>query len=492
METQRQAQGVRDIQAKPKFNFDTAIGRKVQTTSTREVETKKPTGTVDILKRAKDMGIKIWTLEKVERICKTMLDNHADESSLRGPGGRGVALDAPLPTKVRQEPDLSRLLRKEQLNGPLDIANATSGIIQFKGPHIYVRCMDEKTKPILVKEFPRVAKREDGEWPQFRGNSVGKCPFIVDQSAQRQEDEQANKIRKAQAQDIAERRRTLRARATTAAATNVARQVELVSIKKQPLAESRERGNASIPSTTCGTGQENSQLPSGIQEKPQNSMKAPNNIPSAARLRFFNGEPAASGMQPSNITSAIRSQMISSTAAQPGAKAGTSKEVHGLKRKVLEKNSGPALQPTTQKIVDPLGAARAERHIPVARQTRRQAQERLVHIDEESTQSEDDEDVWRTEEVRRKRMTAMQAPKRDPKPGYCENCREKYDDFDSVSGYLVYFLSWVLANRFQHILDRKHRNFALNQDNWKDLDKLLAVLGRPLKDGFSDSIEDYL
>ncbi|KAL8723263.1 MAG: hypothetical protein Q9225_000385 [Loekoesia sp. 1 TL-2023] len=469
LENQRQGQ---DTQPKPKFDFDTAIGRKVHAANIREMEPKKMAGTVDILQRARDMGIKIWTMEKLERISKTMLDNRTDEPSLRGPGGRGVALNAPLPTKVSQEPDLSNLLRKEQLNGPSDAANATSGIVQFKGPHIYVRCMDEKTKPILVKEFPKVARREDGEWPQFRGNSVGKCPFIVDQSTQRQEVERPNvKVQKTQAQEIAERRQTLRARATTAAAANLSRQTEAALIKRQPMAESRAAGNASVSAKASTTGQENIQLPPDAQEKPQNAMKAPSNIPPAARLRFFNGEPAASGMQPSNITSAIRSQMISSTAAQPGAKAGTSKEVHGLKRKVLEKNSGPGLQPTctAQKSVDPLGAAGAEKHIPTVRQTRRQAQERLVHIEEESTQSDDDVDVWRTKEVQQKRTIVMQAPKRDPKPGYCENCREKYDDFDT------------------HILDRKHRKFALTQDNWKDLDKLLAVLGRPLKEGFSDS-----
>lgn len=424
------------MQPKPKFDFDTAIGRRVHAANFREMEPKKAVGTVDILQRARDMGIKIWTMEKLERISKTMLDNRADEPSLRGPGGRGVALNAPLPTKVNQEPDLSHLLRKEQLNGPSDAANGTSGIVQFKGPHIYVRCMDEKTKPILVKEFPKVAKREDGEWPQFRGNSVGKCPFIVDQSTQRQELERPKvNVQKAQAQEISERRESLRARATTAAAANLSRQIETASIKKQPLAESRAAGNASVASKARTTGQENIQLPPEAQEKPQNPMKAPSNIPPAARLRFFNGEPAASGMQPSNITSAIRSQMISSTAAQPGAKAGTSKEVHGLKRKVLEKNSGPGLQPTyaAQKDIDPLGAARAEKHIPTARQTRRQAQERLLHIEEESTQSEDDIDIRRTKEVQQKCIMVMQAPKKDPKPGYCENCREKYDDFDTVS-----------------------------------------------------------
>ena len=486
--TQRHDQ---DAQPKPKFDFDTVIGRKVHNANIREVEPKKTTGTIDILQRAKDMGIKIWTLEKLERIAKTMLDNRADEPSLRGAGGRGVALNAPLPTKVVQEPDLSRLLRKEQLNGPSDAVGVTSGIIPFKGPHIYVRCMDEKTKPVLVKEFPKVAKREDGEWPQFRGNSVGKCPFIVDQSIQQQDVERPNiRMQKVQAQEVAARRQTLRARATTAAAANVSRPTDVPLMKKQILAESREKGNASIPSKRCTFGQENIQLPPDTLEKPQSPMKATNPMPAAARLRFFNGEPAASGMQPSNITSAIRSQMISSTAAQPGAKAGTSREVHGLKRKVLEKNSGPSLQSTSiiQTSLDSLGAARAERHIPTARQTRRQTRDRLVHIEEESTQSEEDEDGWRTGEIPKKRTGMMQPPKRDPKPGYCENCRDKYDDFESVSDSSALLLLTKLS-LLQHILDRKHRKFALTQENWKDLDKLLAVLGRPLKQAFSDSFQ---
>lgn len=96
--------------------------------------------------------------------------------------------------------------------------------------------------------------------------------------------------------------------------------------------------------------------------------------------------------------------MISSTAAQPGAKAGTSKEIHGLKRKVLEKNSGPALINihARRESIDPAGNGRATRNIPAARQTRRQAQETLIHIDEESTQSEEEDDVWIAEDARSK------------------------------------------------------------------------------------------
>ncbi|KAL8662130.1 MAG: hypothetical protein Q9168_008302 [Polycauliona sp. 1 TL-2023] len=458
-------------QSKPKFNFDNVIGRRAPVASVRDVEPKKAAGTVDILQRAKDMNMKIWTLDKLERFVKTMVDERADEPSLRGLGGRGTA-NATLPTKARQESGLSTLLRKEQINGPSDAINETSGTIPFRGPHIYVRCMDEKTKPILVKEFPRVANKEDGEWPQFRGNSVGKCPFIVDHSMLRKDMERARaEMEEARAQAVLERRQTLRARSMAAPISTIPRQANLVTVKKTPLGESREGGNTLPQNRVPGIGQENAEVSEDPEAKRQSPVKVPGIAPTAARLRFFNGEPAASGMQASNITSAIRSQMISSTAAQPGAKAGTSREIHGLQRKVLEKNTAPGgIQVTraSQRGVDPLGAARAERHIPLARQTRKQTQERMVHIDEESTVSEDDEDVWRTEEVQRRQPLRVEVARKDPKPGYCENCRDKYDDFDA------------------HVLDRKHRKFALTLENWKDLDKLLSKLGRPIKQAFSD------
>ena len=436
---------------KAKFDFDTAVGRKPAVTGIPDMDPpRKTTGTVNILQRAKAMNIKVWTLEKLDRIAKTMLDDRAEEPSLRGLGGRGTAVNATVSRRADQQPDLSKLLRKEQLNGPSDASNQTSGVVPFRGPHIYVRCMDEKTKPILVKEFPRVARREDGEWPQFRGNAAGKCPFIVDCGTHRQEIERPNvKAQKAEAQETLERRQSLRARVPPAAPAMAPRRAEYVMPKRIPLVESREAGNAVTHSQPCAVGQENDEAPQDLSEKTDTSMKAPSQIPAAARLRFFNGEPAASGMQQSNVTSAIRSQMISSTAAQPGAKAGTSRELHGLKRKVLEKNSGPSLQPTRamQQGIDPLGAARAERHIPTARQTRRQASERLVHIDEESTQSEE-EDVWRTEEVQRRHIIMDQAPRRDPKPGYCENCRDKYDDFEQVNQ--IFELAWLSCSLNVH------------------------------------------
>ncbi|KAH3662431.1 hypothetical protein OGAPHI_005683 [Ogataea philodendri] len=52
-------------------------------------------------------------------------------------------------------------------------------------------------------------------------------------------------------------------------------------------------------------------------------------------------------------------------------------------------------------------------------------------------------------------MPPVRKPKTEVKPGYCENCRVKYDDFD------------------EHILMDKHRHFAKNDSNFKDIDRLI-------------------
>lgn len=55
----------------------------------------------------------------------------------------------------------------------------------------------------------------------------------------------------------------------------------------------------------------------------------------------------------------------------------------------------------------------------------------------------------------------------EPKAGYCENCRLKYVDFK------------------KHVLSRKHRKFALDEENWAELDYMLKRATRKLKPGVS-------
>lgn len=458
-----------------KFTFDAAASKKTNFGGFNDVvePRKANAGSTDILLKAKEMGIKLWQLEKLSRVVNSMFDVPNETQAQNGNAARSRGVNAA--AKGEREPELSRMLRNERLNGPSDRdpTVALGEVIPFKGPFIYIRDIDERTKPIMVKDYPRPTTQEEGEWPQFRSARHGRCPFVEDLS--RQELEVESKPRAGeQAAARAETRTAPRTRAATIRHDAEAG-AALSASQKRPLEEKRSVPNNFIPPPARMPKMPTQDFcPPPVRS--QSPTKAAKDANCNADPRLFGGEPAASGLQQSNITSAIRSQMISSTAAAPGAKAGTSKEVHGLKRKVLEKNTRPPLNSiqTRQRNIDPAGIARAEKNIPIARQHRRQVPETLIHIDEESTQSEEDEDVWLAEDLRRKEQQVQKAAKeqepkgKDLKEGYCENCRKKYDHFDD------------------HIISNQHRRFALTDANWTDLDKLLAQLGRRLKEPNSD------
>ena len=468
--------------SKSKFTFEAPVSKRAPVNAIRDLESRKPNpGNADILHRAKEMGMKTWHLEKLQRIMNTMSNIPNDTQTLVGTNTRTRA--AFTTGKGEREADLSRMLRNERLNGPSDrdATTALSELIPFKGCYIYIRDMDERSKPIMVRDYPKPAYSESGEWPQFHSVSLGKCPFVEEPPNVKAREEERR------AKDRAQSREAPRTRAATVREGAEAESAK-ISALRGPLEETKNKANIAAPPSLNMPTPAFCPPPPAATAMPGSPSKTSRDPATHPRPKLFGGEPAASGMQPSNITSAIRSQMISSTAAAPGAKAGTSKEVHGLKRKVLEKNSGPALIHihTRQRSIDSACDGRAERNIPTVRQTRRQAQEALVHIDEESTQSEEDEDVWLAEDKRRKKQGLKKVIEaKDQKPGYCENCREKYDDFDDVSVVLSSFveISNVIS---QHIVGRKHRKFALTPENWKELDQLLSHLGRRLKEPDSD------
>ncbi|KAK4693072.1 regulatory subunit for Cdc7p protein kinase, partial [Lecanoromycetidae sp. Uapishka_2] len=455
------------LQSKNKFTFEAPGSKRTLLNGLRESEPRKGnTGNTDMLLKADQMGMKIWQLEKLQRIMNTM-SNIPSESQVQG-GNTGRTKGANAAAQFDRAADLSRMLRDERLHGPSDrdASIALNELIPFKGHYIYIRDIDERSKPIMVRDYPKAGQGEDGDWPQFHSVAVGKCPFVpdVDLATRRELQRERAREDESRASAKADTQPAPRTRAATSRQDAEVQSAKFQVPQRRPLQEVRDRVNITATEVIKPTMEASCPRPPIAGTKVISPSKAARDA-AHPTPKLFGGEPAASGMQPSNITSAIQSQMISSTAAQPGAKAGTSKEVHGLKRKVLEKNSAPALNQiqTRQKSLDPSGNGRAERTIPPYRWTRNQTQRPMTHIDEESTQSEEDEDVWLAQQQQEKKMLKKASEKKEPKPGYCENCREKYDDFDD------------------HIVGRKHRKFALTADNWKDLDKLLVHLGRQLK-----------
>lgn len=66
-----------------------------------------------------------------------------------------------------------------------------------------------------------------------------------------------------------------------------------------------------------------------------------------------------------------------------------------------------------------------------------------------------------------------QEKEKDLKPGYCENCRVKYDHFD------------------EHILSNRHRNFACTDSNFSDIDELIRTLNESKSLGYVASNGEY-
>lgn len=389
----------------------------------------------DVLHRARELGMKIWALEKLQRMMTTMFDTDIGMQTAHGHNTRSNAAQSTTSAVSRsaREADLSALLRNERINGPSDRdpTVATKEMVLFKGPFIYVHDIDEKQKPIMVREYAKVSNKEQGDWPQFRSVAHGKCPFVPEVDYNRREAER-DMIRQ---QRQYEKERSAAPRTRSAVAVAARMQPPTTSNNKRIFLEKSENA-ANRNTISASTKHENpfsqaTNLAHSLDEEPS---KEPQNafVSRAAVGRLLGGEPMASGLQQSNITSAIRSQMISSTAAAPGAKAGTSKEVHGLQRKVLEKNSGPAsLGLTSSHRMTDLNVAAKEE--TVVRAGKRKTQESRAPTEEDTWNNENEDVARRTGESRVvKALPKRKAVKRDPKTGYCENCMDKFEDFEEV------------------------------------------------------------
>ncbi|EEP76285.1 hypothetical protein UREG_01134 [Uncinocarpus reesii 1704] len=381
-------------------------------------------GGLDILHRARQLNIKIWSLDKLERFIIAILDRDLPQH------GHFLRNNVAAVNRSKAEPDLSTVLRNEKLNGPSDRSSLLGArdLVPFKGPYIYVYDYHGQTRPVLVRDYPKVARKQDGVWPQFRSASLGKCPFLEDSK----ETVQAKKIQQ-------EKQLKLAVKGKPVLTTTVKEMAPPPSFEKPALKPSqidhRRKVTENVESARPAVGQ------AGL---PLIKFKAGTGpVPSLGACSL--GEIAASGIQPSNITSAIRSQMISSTAPVSGAKAGTSREIHELKRKVLEKNNGILLNQNPSNSTTAVGT-----RVPTTRASKAKALENLGMIPEDR----------KVQSISKANVRQTTAPKRDPKPGYCENCREKFDEFD------------------EHIKSRQHRRFAANPSNWSELDRVLGALQR--------------
>ncbi|KAI9657870.1 MAG: hypothetical protein M1831_004106 [Alyxoria varia] len=484
----------------------------------------------DILHKARELGIKVWPMEKFERTIMTLISREPDEEVTTSRRARERLQAA----KGQKNADLQQLLHNERNNAPTERA-PWQEIVPFRGYYIYVHDMDERVKPVMARDYAKPAEGEEGEWPMLHSVSKGRCPFIPEPTPEAEQQAKQNHTREGRRKDQGreeakqiekqeervkarkvldhpraekanprQNRETGHSKENENSNTNVERalpQIVKQSVEQGEGAElvkvgpsaGRARPSGEYPRTRSTTRspqkpplQDDLQTancvaqpampappvkplnPPSLSKNSSNMEGMPPNLGSAqawfrGTLNHHGGEPMASGVRP-NITSAIRSQMISSTAAAPNAKAGTSKQMHQLNRRVLERQSGLSANsnPSSVNVNDVRAAINAERAPVLRRTTRQQATQTMARIREEEAVTEDQPEPkantrgGKASEEKDKSATA----KKESKPGYCENCREKFDDFQ------------------EHVNTRKHKKFASEPENWAELDNLLKKLVR--------------
>lgn len=352
------------------------------------------------------MGKKIWSLDKFQNMLSVLLESET-QSAANSTRNAGVRSHYGI-TKGPFESNLLQMLHNERINGPSDRdpTAVTRELVYFKGQYIYVWDMDEKNKPVMVREYPKVIHKQDGEWPQFRSVGNGRCPFVeeieISDKEQRRNREREKAARAIKRDDAA----------------NLVKPAAIPPMKavtgKRGLADMEDAHNRVKPAPTEVLNPAKTAMSKQAETKPQKAF-----ISRAEGGRLFAGEPVASGMQPSNVTSAIRSQMISSTSGINGGKAGTSKELHGLQRKVLQKANPASHDASSRRLAEVSMDVASSRSTNMGRATSKAAQ----HQDDESQKPDG----------REKKLQAQALKsKRDLKPGYCENCQDKFRDFDEV------------------------------------------------------------
>lgn len=94
-----------------------------------------------------------------------------------------------------------------------------------------------------------------------------------------------------------------------------------------------------------------------------------------------------------------------------------------------------------------------------------------------------------------KSTNTLRLPKRDEKskPGYCESCRQKFENFSTVSSFSFsrYDKEGTKSSHQQHIRGRKHQKFANNDANFAQLDAVLSRVRRPTIAEVQKAEQDY-
>ncbi|ORX99374.1 hypothetical protein K493DRAFT_110435 [Basidiobolus meristosporus CBS 931.73] len=122
-----------------------------------------PSAKANIITKARQWGMKVWSVEKLTNILKHLLNT-------------------PFSTPIQANRNLGDVLRDEKVYGLSthhgDTNGGVSDIHSFRQVFLLVEDTSGIHKPVMVGEFILPSDGRDPPWPKIHRNSEGRCPFI--------------------------------------------------------------------------------------------------------------------------------------------------------------------------------------------------------------------------------------------------------------------------------------------------------------------------
>ncbi|SCZ89613.1 BZ3500_MvSof-1268-A1-R1_Chr9g10485 [Microbotryum saponariae] len=379
----------------------------------------------DILCKAVDFKLKIWHLDKIHLIL-TRINSHSPSKN---------SAETTRPAAGTQGLSLPSLLRDEQLYGTRerDPFVPRSDMYYFGPKSVYLLVEDStgEHRPIVTKEYERPRRHEDPAWPVLWGGVEGRGGFYHFEG------------------EIKYERRKPPAP------------------KLDPSTTSRNGKSLKAIQAMGATGGHAVAANRAVGVAGGNAGSAPNLRRSLSLQAMTRGgktglvgadSRGASGTskEPEYLAASGNSQIITSTTAtstRSGAPVG--RLGHG----VVDKR----LAVLSQRTVTSLGGNSTSGARPAPAEFSATGSSRHLAIPGAALGGNLQGKLKRSASVDAGLNARMPPPRDEPKkPGYCENCRMKYEDFKD------------------HVVASKHRRFAQNPKNWYELDNLLSLISRPL------------
>ncbi|KAH3680692.1 hypothetical protein WICPIJ_008156 [Wickerhamomyces pijperi] len=324
----------------------------------------------------------------------------------------------------QEDASLNDLIQKEKIHGPADRdPNAKkSDFHYFKYPYFLVYDARQVIKPVAVREW-KTTERDPKPWPHAHRSTCGHSLFQEDSTSSHSDGKkerrrlrfEANKSYREQLREVYERRSSSRYNSSSQPPTSSPRPSSKAHSSDAHVNDLEEERYQEPPEETQQQEIETQVTPEiehcfqtpALPPHLDNGLKLPRQDTIIASNQYAgDGLLQASGFNASNAVSQQAADFQSKNGLAPSMTSNPSKAVHSLQRQVLEDNTKKK-QSSSKKL---------------------------------SSKSKAKEE------------------KKEKVPGYCENCKVGFDDFD------------------EHILIQVHRDFATNDSNFEQIDLLIDEL----------------